>query len=84
MVECTGLENRQRLVAFREFESHLLRQVNECRYLDLENIAIDISLTSEIQRYRVSSVNGQHVSLQNLRSRFESVLACQQEGSNIV
>ena len=26
MVECTGLENQQRLVAFHEFESHLLRQ----------------------------------------------------------
>src|SRR5690554_3388501 len=27
--ECTGLENRRRLVAFREFESHLLRQISE-------------------------------------------------------
>ena len=27
MVERTGLENRQGLVALREFESHLLRQI---------------------------------------------------------
>jgi hypothetical protein len=26
-VECTGLENRRRLIAYREFESHLLRQL---------------------------------------------------------
>ena len=32
-VECTGLENRRRLIADREFESHRLRQENGSKYL---------------------------------------------------
>lgn len=32
-VECTGLENRRRLIADREFESHHLRQENGPKYL---------------------------------------------------
>lgn len=32
-VECTGLENRRRLIADREFESHRLRQENGLKYL---------------------------------------------------
>ena len=28
-VECTGLENQRRLIAFREFESHTLRQIRK-------------------------------------------------------
>lgn len=32
-VECTGLENRRRLIADREFESHRLRQENSSKYL---------------------------------------------------
>lgn len=29
MVECTGLENRRRLIAYRGFKSHLLRHIKK-------------------------------------------------------